>query len=53
MPDIRYRLIQDIYQHWHVLWLCGSKWLRVFGPATEDEARAYMSDIVDAMAKVR
>ena len=41
---VLYRLIEDA-DGWSVRWLCGSKWLCVFGPSTESRARIYLDYI--------
>jgi hypothetical protein len=42
---IRYRLLTDD-RDWFVQWRCGSRWLLVYGPASEAQAREW----IDAMA---
>ncbi len=42
---IRYRLVTDEV-HWFVHWLCGSRWLLVYGPTAEFQAREWIDAMV-------
>ena len=42
---IRYRLMTDNTQ-WFVQWQCGSRWLLVFGPGPEAQAREWIDAMV-------
>ena len=42
---IQYRLLTDDV-NWFVHWRCGSRWLLVFGPAAEAQAREWLDAMV-------
>ncbi len=55
MPDIqsseltRYRVGVAIDGRYEIRWLCGSRWLLVFGPGDPDETAAFMRFIVQEL----
>ncbi len=45
-PMIRYRLLTDDRHHWFVRWYCASRWLLVYGPASEAQAREWVDGMM-------